>query len=297
MADSDRSERDEWQKSWMQTTKPVPGTVYHYCSVDTLLKILSSKSIWLTNLFFLNDSQEHFWLRNKALAFIAGKITQCPGDSGYRHLESILRQCLRHEIYCTCFSEHSDDLSQWRGYGDDGRGFCIGFATDHLQWLCTTMDGALTDVIYDDDRQRALIEGAFELYPRSSDGEDPTIEEGSSLILGRISEAASRCKSKAFSAEAEWRVVCRPRVAGMGAGAREGAFESRFLERRGVITPFVEMPLIDGAPNLERSMRPISEIVFGPKNTSQEQRYAVELLLSRGGFRRVQLRQSELTYR
>lgn len=282
----------------MQPTKTVPSTVFYYCTVDTLVKIISSKTIWLTNLFFLNDSEEHFWLRNKARSFIAEKSDNHPDEFGFQYLETILRQGWRNEIYCACFSEQSDLLSQWRAYGDDGKGFAIGFTTNHLKWLSSKVRGAFTNVIYDDEEQRALVESAFELFPRLCDGEDPTIEEGSGTILSRISEAASRCKNKSFSEEAEWRLVCEPGyVAADDEGIWNKALSPRFLDRRGVITPFMEVPLVEGTTYRKRGCEPIREIVFGPKNTSAEQRYAVELMLKRGGFERVQLRQSAVSYR
>ena len=33
-------------------TKAVPPIVYYYCSVDTFVKIITNKTLWLTNLFF-----------------------------------------------------------------------------------------------------------------------------------------------------------------------------------------------------------------------------------------------------
>jgi hypothetical protein len=289
---------DEWIDSWMQPTKAVPSTVYYYCSVDTLSKILGNKTIWLTNLFFLNDREEHFWLRTKARSLIAEKVSEYPDEFGYQYLETILRQDWRHEIYCACFSEQADLLSQWRAYGDDGKGFAIGFSTEHLKLLSSIVQGGFANVVYAHEDQRAFVESAFELFPRLCDGEDPTIEEGSVTILRRISEAASRCKSKAFSEEAEWRVVCEPSYSALECESIwTKARSPRFVERRGIITPFMEIPLVEGESYRKRGNEPIKEIVFGPKNSSPEQRYAVEMLLSRGGFKRVQLRQSEVSYR
>lgn len=291
-------ESDEWDESWMQPTKAMPSVVYYYCTVDTLVKIVSNKTLWLTNLFFLNDSEEHFWLRNKARSFIAEMIERHPDEFGFQYLETILKQEWRHEIYCSCFSEHHDLLSQWRAYGDDGKGFAIGFSTGHLKWLADKVQGAFANVIYDNEEQRALVENAFELYPRLCDGEDPTIEEGSGTILHRISEAASRCKSMAFSEEAEWRLVCRPSyVEPQDESIWSKALSPRFVERRGVITPFVELPLVEGSAYTKRGTEAIKEIILGPKNTSAEQKYSLEAMLIRGGFKRVELRHSAVSYR
>lgn len=292
-------EEDEWHDSWSRPTKLVPSIIYYYCSVDAFIKIITNKTLWLTNLFFLNDSDEHFWLRNKALLFIDKQIRQHPDDQGYKYLETILQQGWRHEIYCACFSEHPDQLSQWRGYGDDGKGFAIGFSTQHLQWLCKNLRGNLANVIYDEGEQEAFVEKAFDLPPRMCDGEDPTIEEGSGTILSRISEAASRCKSKAFAEEAEWRLICDPifEFEPQDETYWSKATVPRYMERRGMITPYMEIPLIEGEGYRKRGMEPIKEVVFGPKNTAKEQDYAATLMLGNAGFKRVSLLHSSMSYR
>ncbi|MGO8748456.1 MAG: hypothetical protein ACLQNE_20975 [Thermoguttaceae bacterium] len=45
-------EGNEWGESVRCPTKAVPLIVYYYCSVDTFIKIVTNKTLWLTNLFF-----------------------------------------------------------------------------------------------------------------------------------------------------------------------------------------------------------------------------------------------------
>jgi hypothetical protein len=292
-----RSEED-WFNPCGQPTKPLPSTLYYYCSVDSFIKIISNKSLWMTNLFFLNDSAEHFWLRNKVRGLIERKLEKNPEHGGYGYLQTILRQEWRRDIYCSCFSEHADVLSQWRAYGDDGKGFAIGFSTDHLLWLQTNLRGQLANVIYDENEQDTLIEWAFDLPP-SYDGDEQTIEDGTTTILGNISEAACRCKNKAFSEEAEWRLVCEPidvydpeeETCWSKAGV------PRYIERHGLITPYIEVPVVAGMDYSKRGVEPLKEVVFGPKNTMPEQRFAVEQLLRHNGFKRVDLKTSSASYR
>lgn len=247
----------------------------------------------------MNDSQEHFWLRSKALSFTKSQDHLHPDRDGYKYLTTLLRQSWRHEIYCACLSEHPDSLSQWRAYGEDGKGFAIGFSTTHLQSICKNIGGTLCDVIYDDDVQSTLVKRAFDLPPRSSDGEDPTIEEGSGTILGRISEAASRSKNRAFSEESEWRIVTEPTLALDDAEQTlwTKATVPRYVARRGLITPYMEIPLVEGESYRKRGMEPIKELYFGPKNSADEQEYAVKFLLENHGFKRVQLVHSSASYR
>ena len=141
----------------------------------------------------------------------------------------------------------------------DGNGFAIGFSTEHLQRLCKHLRGNFSNVIYDEAEQDALIEKAFDLPPRLCDGEDPTIEEGAGTIQRRIYEAASRCKSKAFFPEAEWRMVCEP-ISMFGPEDENNwtkATVPQYTVRQGMITPYMEIPLVEGESYRKRGMEPI----------------------------------------
>ena len=121
--ESDTSERfGGWWDSVVRATREPPPILYHYCPVDAFIKIVTNKTMWLTNLFFMNDSQEHFWLRTKARKHLQEQIQGNPDDFGYDYIDSILKQESMHEIYCACFSEQGDLLSQWQAYADDGKG-------------------------------------------------------------------------------------------------------------------------------------------------------------------------------
>ena len=56
-SDEARARRRRMVYSWSRPTKMVPPIIYYYCSVDTFIKIITNKTLWLTNLFFLNDSR------------------------------------------------------------------------------------------------------------------------------------------------------------------------------------------------------------------------------------------------
>ena len=44
--------------AWSRHHEQVPHVLYHYTSADGLIGILSSKSIWLTDLRYMNDLSE-----------------------------------------------------------------------------------------------------------------------------------------------------------------------------------------------------------------------------------------------
>ncbi|PSW14573.1 hypothetical protein C9J01_09110 [Photobacterium rosenbergii] len=106
------------------------NTLFHYTSTDGLLGVMLNKEIWFTDYQFLNDKGEF----KKALHALTARLR----DSEYAPCNSVLEMFL-HQIetlhsMCVCsFSGTSDSLTQWRFYGDDCRGSCIGFRSDVLK--------------------------------------------------------------------------------------------------------------------------------------------------------------------
>ena len=144
---------------------PAPKTtdgrfLYYYGSLAMLQNSLRSKQIWLSDIRKSNDSEEiSYGLRQikhrldaitkslgrrrllpydydesllsdedirkyspqlcRALQTIYNEMSE-KRDSRYAHFDG--RRC-----FALCFSGDGDLLSQWRGYGDDGRGVAIGF--------------------------------------------------------------------------------------------------------------------------------------------------------------------------
>lgn len=97
--------------------------IYHYTTVDTFLKILDSKTIWASDLSKMNDPQEV----TIGIELIK-KIYQKKFPDLLHWFENDRFVGLDNEqllLGCS-FSENPDDLSQWRAYGDDGKGVDIG---------------------------------------------------------------------------------------------------------------------------------------------------------------------------
>ena len=112
----------------------MPKVLYHYCGLDKFYNIIKNNSIWLSDLTDTNDSKELIWVKEAAervvTPYIQEKIQPGDTDEFYRHeyVKAFLNLVGR-QVFCWgfCLSEKDDNLGQWRGYGDDGTGVCIGF--------------------------------------------------------------------------------------------------------------------------------------------------------------------------
>ncbi|KHT63235.1 hypothetical protein RJ45_12510 [Photobacterium gaetbulicola] len=106
------------------------NTLFHYTSTDGLFGVMLNKEIWFTDYQFLNDKGEF----KKALHTLTGRLRDSDYTTCSMMLEMLLHQIETQHSMCVCsFSGTSDSLTQWRFYGDDCRGSCIGFRSDVLK--------------------------------------------------------------------------------------------------------------------------------------------------------------------
>ena len=124
--------------------------VFHYCSIETFFAIVTNKTLRLSDVVKSNDDLEVMWMKKVILEMIENenmlyeyfdeRIRKIVSLDGYKAKlqEKIERFFERKEVkskfFAICFSglESEDRLSQWRGYGDDGKGVAIGFSRDIL---------------------------------------------------------------------------------------------------------------------------------------------------------------------
>jgi hypothetical protein len=156
----------------------IRDTLYHYTTLAGLKGIIESESIWFTDFRQLNDPSE-----------IEHGIEVCrnvirlrkPGKDGrvrlfldmladFMRLDNFSRAL---EYFIGSFSQASDDLGQWRAYGDNGRGVAVGFPP-HLFDIESTTDKKPNEaafvgrVIYDleasSNRHIKAIERAEDIF-------------------------------------------------------------------------------------------------------------------------------------
>jgi hypothetical protein len=116
--------------------EPLPPVVYHYTSIETMLKILKDNIIWATSINYLNDTSEgdHY------LNLVRGRIRE------YTNSHSVAKPQVFDQIkqdpkpiafdrrpFVTSFSSLPDFLPQWRSYCPQGNGVAIGFRTECLE--------------------------------------------------------------------------------------------------------------------------------------------------------------------
>lgn len=270
--------------------------LYHYCSVGTFCRIVESEEVWLTDIFCMNDSAEHYWLRRVAKELLEAEYSAQIDDVSEYLKSKLFPENEETELYCFCLSKDGDLLSQWRAYADDGRGVAIGFSRDYLSGLAADPRGILRleEIIYDPAEQKAIIreivDGNRSMCKRFAHEPDDSLPKDLAQASGRahLWHQAVRCKHPGFREEQEVRLICDPR------GKTPVVFsERKYRERDGLLIPYRVLKL-----EVCQNVAPIRRIVFGPKNSfGHDQRAALALLQDHGhSVNDIELRQSEIPY-
>ncbi|MGR2681557.1 DUF2971 domain-containing protein [Chromobacterium haemolyticum] len=110
--------------------------LYHYTSIDSVIPILQSRSIFATDIHFLNDKKElqaglHSIFEYVNNVEMPKKFTQevCEAIRGQLRTiaETIKKNLELRDLFITSFTDKSDSLRQWMSYTKPNCGYAIGF--------------------------------------------------------------------------------------------------------------------------------------------------------------------------
>ncbi|PMZ74886.1 DUF2971 domain-containing protein [Pseudomonas sp. FW305-70] len=185
-------------------------SLFHYTDVGAVKSILENREFWLTDIRFLNDSQE----LNDGVVFILDALSELKkgaesGDSFILQainelsfaFDSHMSDWIDNQPTFVCsFSESVDQLSQWRAYGS----YAIEFDSDLLLG-----DVELFDCVYDRELKIKIaaedvsqsVQGLARDFKEFGD----EIQEDSLIHLSTLVRTASTFKDKNFYEEHEVR--------------------------------------------------------------------------------------------
>lgn len=218
----------------------IPDILYHYCSVDTFVKIIQNKTLRLSEIVKSNDSMECQWLEKEIVPPILKRETESYvtllGNSSSREATNDLRRRLQDlyywpyhinferleekSVFALCLSEVPDLLSQWRGYATDGSGVSIGLDSELFRKYSHSSFARhinFRKIIYDRAAQNNEIEADIKQFIKTIDAHRkriyeekleapesslaPFVEFGLSMLYKSIF-----IKNESFSEEKEWRL-------------------------------------------------------------------------------------------
>jgi hypothetical protein len=124
--------------------EPTPERIYHYTDDAGLRGILECGNLWCTDPAYLNDPSEIRYGVLIATDMLDSFAVDAPLEvqifaHDFRryatHVENVA-----HFFVCS-FSTKGNDLEQWRGYANNGRGYAIGFDGKMLETAFTSLNG------------------------------------------------------------------------------------------------------------------------------------------------------------
>lgn len=202
--------------------------VYHYCSTDVFYRIIKKRRLKLSDIVKANDSMEIKYCQSKmketlfrVTSRIRKSVIYSPSIISFlenfnfdSYFASLLSR-LQITYYVSCFSKKKDILSQWRGYGDNGNGFAIGFNTNFFDFHQSRL--VFKDVIYDANIKMIEIEnGIFNAFEEvKSIYDENLLIDACEKIISDFTESfifdSVFIKHPAFLEEDESRLVYYPK--------------------------------------------------------------------------------------
>jgi Protein of unknown function (DUF2971) len=275
--------------------------IYHYCSAETFHAICTSKAIRISDLFSMNDFLEIHWgysVWEKA----ASELYKDVGEDFLRRVDAIISSTgLKVNILASCFSLQPDVLSQWRAYGKDGSGYCIGFNAKDI----TKLPVRALKVLYDEKKQIketvAIIRAIYDVENETED-ESKRFSDDFFETCETLAVDLAAFKNPAFAEEREIRLLHLLRFEKSGNflklvddgrvqfGEKKSGHEVKFTMVNNLPVPFLDIDFTNGG-----KINPIREVYIGPKNDSRNT--AVSVFLETLSLSNVDVLKSNASYR
>jgi hypothetical protein len=275
--------------------QPPPPRLYHYTALEALRGIVEDRSLWASSPLYLNDRKELAHARDLMAAQVAARLDAAAGDASFlRELATWLDEApyLDPLVFTCSFSDDGNLLSQWRAYGQPGRGISLGFDTAPLCPLAEAQGFRLLPCIYDPDAQQALIAQALDALCDAAardDSPQPPARRHAGLLARhseRMLELSAVLKHPSFREEREWRLVCT-----LPTDPRDRSVEYRVGD--GALVPFRRVRLVRD----EREPLTIARVVIGPTPILAQARASRAAYLAREGVRVGELQVSGVPLR
>lgn len=270
--------------------------MYHYCPAQAFIDIITSKTLWLSAFYVLNDTKERSW----GYSIFEKTIKELERDADIKFIEKV--RTLVNETYfhslvmIGSLSLDADVISQWRAYADDGRGFAIAFSPKLLQAPAKKLR-----VLYDEQLQLEELLNNLKHVHKVEKTRGYKYNEEFEIHVSHIAADLCAYKHPSFREEQEIRLAHLSgltrdrRNIPLGARDPDGKrlsepLEPRFRQRNGVLVPYVAMDYTN-----KGELAPVKEVVLGPSNRNQE--WSIELVLNAVGIKDTTVRRSIIPYR
>jgi len=280
---------DKFEKYLYQTVFPTrpPENIFHFTTQSGILGIIQTREMWATQVHFLNDKHEIFLtfkLLEKELKRRIG-IAQTPAlRSLLVDIRKNLKRIDQSHICIASFCEQGDLLSQWRGYGNQGKGYAMGFDLSELRKIAKLQHFVLWPCVYNASLQLELVNYLIESWLKEFCDKKSSHEKMRKIIDISTGQLAPILKDESFSEEKEWRLVSSVLTSkSPGFAFREGQYSLIPYYKFSIVTP-------DGKDCLK-------SIVVGPSPHTELACNSLTTFLNTQKLSRVEIKSSRIPFR
>ena len=239
------------------------GLLYHYTTLNGLLGIVRSRTLWASDIRYMNDSAELKHSADLIRIEVQERIARGQGKADLlgQFTDWISHRITNgHMLFGASFRSHGNLLSQWRGYSSHGKGVSLGFAAESIlirQVIDAVEAHVERHISGCTSRQRlsAIYQGVFE-----------NIE----IDLLRI---AAILKHPSFREEKEWRIVSPVYTDYSNAPVL-------FREANAMLVPYMEFNL---QPEAGRPLQ-LEHLYLGPTSNSNISLNSLKMFLAQNGI-------------
>ena len=192
-----------------------PRHLFHYTDLEAVKGIFTSKSLWLSKFTSTNDISEIRLALQHLQTYVEKEARNVADDEAQllRAAAGRLEGYRGTNICLASFCEEDDLLSQWRSYGNDGRGIALGFSSARLQAIARRHKLDLYRCIYDPKEQGRIAADLVAVLLKSFRARKPRTaakrEELLAQFLALFLHVAPVIKDHRFGEEREWRLVSK----------------------------------------------------------------------------------------
>lgn len=304
-------------KPWTDYQSKKKDNLYHYTTAQGLRGILSDNCIWATKSNYLTDKTELNYGRelireglknrpNLSLKDGEGNVFPHPQKTKLNNDYFLLLQFFINNLfddwdfYVSSFCEDGDLLSQWRGYGESGGGYAVGFKTND-EGNESGLWKHLFRVLYKEHDQRQIISNFFVGVTNLIDNlvDSNKVTDMASLtsqteiqkVLRAVNRLIVSFKHPKFEEEKEWRIVHTIQVR----ERNEFVDQIKLRTTHNIFIPYVELRQGKEKESQDPKL-PLQEIVIGPQIDPTDAVQSVEFLKLQTGYKDVSIKLSEIPF-
>lgn len=233
--------------------------IYHYTSWKAFKSIFENHTLRLGDLGEMEDRKEQLRFVELMKAEVEGKLKKKGQENRTEELNDIIQRInsrvKEERTYSMCFTNARDSVVQWKGYGRDGTGVCIGIIRDKLEeYLKRNFGLAVVQPVF--YLEKTEHDHSQILYDYLVDNEVSEFRDIGSWIENVI-PTSSCFKHPSFTGEEETRLVTVP------LDAIQHQLPGKFITEAtdSMIRSYFELSLSE---NAFKDM--VGEIVIGPRS-------------------------------